>query len=86
MMVFQLTLIRQPMMNPALLVTMKDLNGLVEVTIESVLCSYLEEDALEERVVHVHHVANLEPVMESDYCQTLVALMLMKTLHCRDIY
>lgn len=75
------------MMNPALLVTMEDLNGLdvVEVTIESVLCSCLEEDALEERVVHDHHVANLEPVTESDYCQTLVEAMLMKTPHYRDI-
>lgn len=80
-----LTLIRQPMMSPALLVTMVDLNGLhvAEVTIESVLCSCLEEDAMEEKVVRVHHVTNLEPVMESDCCQTLVESLLMKTLRYR---
>lgn len=86
--VTQLTLKHQPMMSPALLVTMEDLNGLnvVEVTIESVLCSCLEEDAMEEKVDHVHHVvANLELVMESDCCQMSVESMLMKTLHCRDI-
>lgn len=76
------------MKSPALLVTMEDLNGLnvVEVTIESGLCSCLEEDAMEEKVDHVHHVvANLEPVTESDCCQMTVESMLMKTLHCRDI-
>lgn len=48
---------RQPKMYQALLVTMADLNGLhvVEVTIESVLCSYLEEDVMEVKAVHVHH-------------------------------
>lgn len=83
-----LTLIRQPVMSPALLVTMEDLNGLnvVEVTIESVLCSYLGEDAMEEKVDRVRHVvANLEPVMESDCCRTLVALLLTKMPHYRDI-
>lgn len=76
------------MKSPALLVTMEDLNGLnvVEVTIESVLCSCSEEDAMEEKVDRVHHVvANLEPVTESDCCQTSVESLLMKTLHCRDI-
>lgn len=51
---------RQPMKTLALSVTMVDPNGLhvAEVTIESVLCSYSEEDAMEEEVAHGHHAIN----------------------------
>lgn len=50
----------QPTMNPALLVSMADLNGLDagEVTIELVLCLNLVEDAMEAGVDHVHHATN----------------------------
>lgn len=60
------------MMSQAL-VTMAGPNGLhaAEVTIESVLCSYLGEDAMEEEVVHVHHVTNSTLAKESDCCWTI---------------
>lgn len=60
----------QPKMSQALLVTMADLNGLyvVEVTIELALCSYLEEDAVEEGVAHVRHATCLVLAKESGYC------------------
>lgn len=55
-----------------------------EVTIESVSCSYSEEDAMEERVAHVHHATNLAQAKESDYCWT-IAELLMKMLHFQGI-
>lgn len=63
----------------ALSVLMVVLDGLhaVEVTIESVLCSYLEEDAMEEGVVHVHHATNSTLVMESGCYLTMMELMKM---------
>lgn len=68
------------------LVTMVGPDGLhaAEVTIESVSCSYLEEDAMEERVAHVHHAINLAQAKESDYCWTIAGL-LMKMLHFHGI-
>lgn len=77
---------RQPMKSRPLLVSMVGPNGLhvAEVTIESVLCSYLEEDALEAGVVRVQHETSSTLAKKSG-CSPMLVELLMKMLHYQDI-
>lgn len=77
---------RQPMKSRPLLVTTVDPNGLhvAEVTIESVLCSYLEEDAMEAEVVRVQRETSSTLAKKSG-CSLMSVELLMKMLHYQDI-